>query len=210
MTGETTRPRWTTSPGVPAVASAERPCWPRRTGWRAPATAGPAAGGRGAGRAGERAAERASEPTRRRSTPTWRSAVLTLKSGPVELAASLGLPADLDRPATGLSGGQAARLALAAVLLARFDVLLLDEPTNDLDLTGLELLESHLAAFRGGLVVVSHDRAFLERTARQVLQIDPHTPRGQALRRRLPGLPGRTRARPDQGRPGLRDLRRHA
>src|SRR6266702_1290999 len=92
-----------------------------------------------------------------------------------ELAASLGLPADLDRPASGYSGGQAARLALAAVLLARFDVLLLDEPTNDLDLAGLELLENHLAAFRGGLVVVSHDRAFLERTARQVLQIDPHT-----------------------------------
>jgi ATPase subunit of ABC transporter with duplicated ATPase domains len=92
-----------------------------------------------------------------------------------ELAAALGLPADLDRPASGLSGGQAARLALAAVLLARFDVLLLDEPTNDLDLTGLELLEQHLAAFSGGLVVVSHDRAFLERTASQVLQIDPHT-----------------------------------
>jgi ATPase subunit of ABC transporter with duplicated ATPase domains len=92
-----------------------------------------------------------------------------------ELAASLGLPADLDRPAAGLSGGQAARLALAAVLLARFDVLLLDEPTNDLDLAGLDLLENHLAAFRGGLVVVSHDRAFLERIAGQVLQIDPHT-----------------------------------
>ena len=92
-----------------------------------------------------------------------------------ELAAELGLPADLDRPATGYSGGQAARLALAAVLLARFDVLLLDEPTNDLDLIGLDLLESHLAAFRGGLVVVSHDRAFLERTARQVLRIDPHS-----------------------------------
>jgi ATPase subunit of ABC transporter with duplicated ATPase domains len=92
-----------------------------------------------------------------------------------ELAAELGLPADLDRPASAYSGGQAARLALAAVLLAKFDVLLLDEPTNDLDLAGLELLESHLAAFRGGLVVVSHDRAFLERTARQVLQIDPHT-----------------------------------
>ena len=92
-----------------------------------------------------------------------------------ELAAELGLPADLDRPASGYSGGQAARLALAAVLLAKFDVLLLDEPTNDLDLAGLELLESHLAAFRGGLVVVSHDRAFLERTARQVVQIDPHT-----------------------------------
>src|SRR5215831_3240764 len=92
-----------------------------------------------------------------------------------ERAAELGLPADLDRPASGYSGGQAARLALAAVLLAKFDVLLLDEPTNDLDLAGLELLESHLAAFRGGLVVVSHDRAFLERTASQVLQIDPHT-----------------------------------
>jgi len=92
-----------------------------------------------------------------------------------ELAADLGLPADLDREATGLSGGQLARLALAAVLLARFDVLLLDEPTNDLDVTGLELLEGHVASFRGGLVVVSHDRAFLDRTAAQVLQIDPHT-----------------------------------
>jgi ATPase subunit of ABC transporter with duplicated ATPase domains len=93
----------------------------------------------------------------------------------IELAARLGLPDDLDRPAAGLSGGQLARLALAAVLLARFDVLLLDEPTNDLDLTGLELLESHLAAFGGGLVVVSHDREFLDRIAQQVLQIDPHT-----------------------------------
>jgi ATPase subunit of ABC transporter with duplicated ATPase domains len=92
-----------------------------------------------------------------------------------ELAASLSLPTDLTRAASGYSGGQAARLALAAVLLARFDVLLLDEPTNDLDLAGLELLENHLAAFRGGLVAASHDRAFLERTARQVLQIDPHT-----------------------------------
>ncbi len=93
----------------------------------------------------------------------------------VELAAQLGLPGDLDRPAAGLSGGQLARLALAAVLLARFDVLLLDEPTNDLDLTGLELLEGHLATFKGGLVVVSHDREFLDRTAEQVLQIDPHS-----------------------------------
>ena len=98
-----------------------------------------------------------------------------LETRAVELAAQLGLPVDLDRPATGLSGGQLARLALAAVLLAKFDVLLLDEPTNDLDLTGLELLESHLNAFGGGLVVVSHDREFTDRTAQQVLQIDPHT-----------------------------------
>lgn len=93
----------------------------------------------------------------------------------IELAAGLGLPADLDRPAVGLSGGQAARLALAAVLLARFDVLLLDEPTNDLDLAGLDVLEDHLGSFRGGLVVVSHDRVFLEQVAGQVLEIDPHS-----------------------------------
>ncbi len=93
----------------------------------------------------------------------------------IELGVSLGLPADLDRVAAGLSGGQLARLALAAVLLARFDVLLLDEPTNDLDVTGLDLLEQHLASFRGGLVVVSHDRAFLDATAAEVLQIDPHS-----------------------------------
>jgi len=92
-----------------------------------------------------------------------------------ELAAELGLPADLDAEATGLSGGQLARLALAAVLLAKFDVLLLDEPTNDLDITGLELLEAHLAGYRGGVVVVSHDRSFLDRTAAEVLQIDPHS-----------------------------------
>ena len=93
----------------------------------------------------------------------------------IELAAALGLPPDLERPAMGMSGGQAARLALAAVLLARFDVLLLDEPTNDLDLDGLKLLEDHLGTFGGGLVVVSHDRAFLHRVANQVLQIDPHS-----------------------------------
>jgi len=98
-----------------------------------------------------------------------------LEARATELAVGLGLPADLHRHSAGYSGGQVARLALAAVLLARFDVLLLDEPTNDLDLTGLELLERHLTAFRGGLLVVSHDRAFLERTARQVVQIDPHT-----------------------------------
>jgi len=99
-----------------------------------------------------------------------------------ELAADLGLPGDLSRPAAGLSGGQAARLALASVLLARFDVLLLDEPTNDLDLVGLDLLETHLEGYRGGVVVVSHDRAFLDRVASEVLQIDPHSREATAYR----------------------------
>ena len=58
------------------------------------------------------------------------------------MAADLGLGVGLDMPMTGLSGGQAARVGLAALLLSRFDVLLLDEPTNDLDLDGLARLET--------------------------------------------------------------------
>ena len=61
-----------------------------------------------------------------------------------------------------LSGGQAARAAVAALLLSRFDIVLLDEPTNDLDFDGLERLEDFLDGRGGGLVVVSHDRAFLD------------------------------------------------
>ncbi|HEX2302027.1 MAG TPA: ABC-F family ATP-binding cassette domain-containing protein [Gaiella sp.] len=89
--------------------------------------------------------------------------------------ARLGLGVELDRPFTGLSGGEAARASLAAVLLARADLLLLDEPTNDLDLDGLERLESFVAGFPGAIVVVSHDRAFLDRTARRIAEIDPRS-----------------------------------
>ena len=67
--------------------------------------------------------------------------------------------------------------ALAAILLSRFDLLLLDEPTNDLDFDGLERLERFLAGFDGGLAVVSHDRAFLDRTIRRIVEIDPWTHR---------------------------------
>ena len=71
-----------------------------------------------------------------------------------------------------LSGGQAARASLAAILLSRFDVLLLDEPTNDLDFDGLARLERFVAERPGGAVIVSHDRAFLERTVTRVLELD--------------------------------------
>lgn len=81
----------------------------------------------------------------------------------------------LDLPRSTLSGGQEARAALAAVLLARFDVMLLDEPTNDLDFDGLSRLEELVSRRRGGLVIVSHDRAFLERTVTEVLELDEHT-----------------------------------
>jgi ATPase subunit of ABC transporter with duplicated ATPase domains len=85
----------------------------------------------------------------------------------------LGLdPALLDLEKAALSGGQAARASLAAILLSRFDVLLLDEPTNDLDFDGLERLERFVAERPGGAVIVSHDRAFLERTVTRVLELD--------------------------------------
>lgn len=73
---------------------------------------------------------------------------------------------------TSLSGGQAARVGLAALLLSRFDIVLLDEPTNDLDLDGLERLESFVRGLRGGVVLVSHDREFLVRCVTRVLELD--------------------------------------
>ncbi|MFF4172936.1 ABC-F family ATP-binding cassette domain-containing protein [Streptomyces sp. NPDC001744] len=89
-----------------------------------------------------------------------------------EVVASLGLTVGLDRPMTSLSGGQAARAGLASLLLSRYDVFLLDEPTNDLDLDGLERLESFVKGLRAGTVVVSHDREFLARTVTKVLELD--------------------------------------
>ncbi|MGN8048484.1 ABC-F family ATP-binding cassette domain-containing protein [Curtobacterium sp. 22159] len=73
---------------------------------------------------------------------------------------------------TSLSGGQAARVGLAALLLSRFDVVLLDEPTNDLDLDGLDRLEAFVRGLRGGVVLVSHDREFLARSVTAVLELD--------------------------------------
>src|SRR5205823_5564502 len=88
----------------------------------------------------------------------------------------VGLPADrLDVEIGALSGGQAARAALAAILLARFDVFLLDEPTNNLDFAGLDRLERFLSSIPGGVVVVSHDRAFLDRTVTRIVEIQEET-----------------------------------
>ena len=89
----------------------------------------------------------------------------------------LGLAVSLDQETATLSGGEAARAGLAAILLSRFDVLLLDEPTNDLDFDGLDRLERFVDGFAGGLVVVSHDRVFLDRTATRIAEIDPWTGR---------------------------------
>ncbi|MEB0004762.1 ABC-F family ATP-binding cassette domain-containing protein [Cryobacterium sp. RTC2.1] len=90
---------------------------------------------------------------------------------PAQLA-DLGLSLAADAAMTSLSGGQAARVGLAALLLSRFDVVLLDEPTNDLDLDGLERLEAFVHGLRGGVVLVSHDREFLARCVTRVLELD--------------------------------------
>ena len=96
-----------------------------------------------------------------------------------------------------LSGGERRRLQLLLVLAQRPNVLLLDEPTNDLDLDTLRSLEDFLEDWTGALVVVSHDRAFLERTVEDVLAFD-----GLGQVRMVPGgypawAAGRTRRRPD-------------
>ncbi|KQO08725.1 heme ABC transporter ATP-binding protein [Agreia sp. Leaf244] len=86
--------------------------------------------------------------------------------------ADLGLSLSSDALMTSLSGGQAARVGLAALLLSRFDIVLLDEPTNDLDLDGLERLEGFIRGLRGGVVLVSHDRAFLASSVTRVVELD--------------------------------------
>src|SRR5947208_860936 len=73
------------------------------------------------------------------------------------------------------SGGQKARAALADILRGGFDVLLLDEPTNDLDFAGLAWLERGLASHPGSVVVVSHDRAFLDRSVTRIVELDEWT-----------------------------------
>ena len=90
-----------------------------------------------------------------------------------QVAADLGLRADrLHLPLDRLSGGEAARASLAALLLARFDVFLLDEPTNNLDFDGLERLERFLASTHAGAAIVSHDRVFLDRTVTRVVELE--------------------------------------
>lgn len=91
--------------------------------------------------------------------------------------ADVGLEGRGGQELASLSGGEAARASLAAILLARFDVFLLDEPTNNLDFAGLERLERFLDGLAAGVVLVSHDRDFLDRTVTRVVEIEAETRR---------------------------------
>ena len=95
--------------------------------------------------------------------PNWEAAAILERLG-------MGGLAEAD--VATLSGGQAKRVALARVLVDEVDLLILDEPTNHLDLDAIAWLEERLTRFRGGLVVVTHDRHVLDRVTTRILELD--------------------------------------
>jgi ATP-binding cassette subfamily F protein uup len=94
-----------------------------------------------------------------------------------EILERLGMGGLVEADVATLSGGQAKRVALARVLVAEVDLLILDEPTNHLDIDAIAWLEARLARFRGGLVLVTHDRHVLDRVTTRMLELD----RGRAF-----------------------------
>ena len=142
----------------------------------------------------------------------------TIRIGRAICCSSSGSTARRTRPS--LSGGELRRAALARVLAPEPDILLLDEPTNHLDLPAIEWLEARLAEQRGALVLISHDRRFLENLSRTTVWLDRgRTRRVEHRLSRLRGLArraagrgggGPAQARPqDRARGALGALRRH-
>ncbi|HCI15926.1 MAG TPA: hypothetical protein DE027_03770, partial [Candidatus Marinimicrobia bacterium] len=97
----------------------------------------------------------------------------TLEEKAKKILSGLGFSEEkFTEPMDVFSGGWRMRVALAAILLQEPDILFLDEPTNHLDLEATIWLESFLAEWRGGMVMISHDRAFLDRSVNHILEID--------------------------------------
>jgi len=97
----------------------------------------------------------------------------TLESTIRKTLLGLGLKKDaLTRPLESLSGGERMRVAMARILIESPDLLILDEPTNHLDLPGIEWLEDYLLRFQGGVLLVSHDRYFLDRVTSRTAELN--------------------------------------
>ena len=79
-----------------------------------------------------------------------------------------------DKKTNSLSGGERTRLALAALLLKKPDILFLDEPTNHLDIGTLKWLEQYLRAYKGTVIIISHDRYFLDHTVNRIFEMENH------------------------------------
>jgi len=113
-------------------------------------------------------------------TGTVRDAVTHIGGEQWEIDAvldKLGMGGRADTPVSQLSGGEAKRVALARALVHPSDLLILDEPTNHLDVDAIEWLEKRLSAYKGGLLLVTHDRHVLDRVTNRVLELD----RGKAF-----------------------------
>jgi ATP-binding cassette subfamily F protein 3 len=125
------------------------------------------------------AASLAKDPNNAKFQERYDSALTRLSSlslQPASILGPLGLgDFDLDTPVAHFSGGQKTRLMLARILLEEPHLLLLDEPTNHLDIAMLEWLEGWLGRFNGAILLVSHDRAFLDNTVTSILELDPAT-----------------------------------
>ena len=100
----------------------------------------------------------------------------TIENEMQAILAGLGLAHfALDTPISILNGGATTRLSLARLLLSRPALMLLDEPTNYLDIEALDWLETFIHSFDGAVLVISHDRMFLNHTVQRILELDPAT-----------------------------------